>query len=322
MGRVPEGYEAPLNQPIKGDTMTIKIATFNTWKNEGDYLRRLDLIAAGLRGEGLDVLCCQESFRTADGEYDTASNLAGKLGMNFTFSAARKKNRKFQGKKTDSFSGLAILTGSRAWVLSSGSFLLPGNYHDNGRVAQYAVIRKNGSTILIFNLHLSHLKNGRDLRRRQLQSVMLHPILNQQHDVILICGDFNAGPEAEELNILKKGPTFRSKDAFTAGGGNPAAFTLAHENGSLNDQAFQRVDHIFVLENKNNTHTKLDIENSRILLNQPDKDGTLGSDHFGVALDLKVSHRKIEGTERVYRYNAHSKPWRKMRERELDFMNI
>lgn len=71
--------------------------------------------------------------------------MAKGLGMSYSFSTARRKKRLFQGERIECTSGMAILTGADTWMLYSGSFFLPETIKDRGRVAQFAVIRKNGN---------------------------------------------------------------------------------------------------------------------------------------------------------------------------------
>lgn len=67
----------------------MRIATLNTWKNEGDLSARLAAMAAGLRVLAPDVLLLQEVFRTADGAADTGRDLAAALGLALAYAPAR-----------------------------------------------------------------------------------------------------------------------------------------------------------------------------------------------------------------------------------------
>ena len=53
----------------------MRIVTLNTWKNEGEYERRLDLMAVGLGDLRADVVCLQECF--VGGGSDTDARLPG-----------------------------------------------------------------------------------------------------------------------------------------------------------------------------------------------------------------------------------------------------
>ena len=286
----------------------LRIATINTWKCEGDYERRLSLLAGGLREEKVDILCCQEAFATDDDRYNTAAVLAKDLGMTSSFSAARRKKRLFQDKRLECTSGMAILTGADTWMLYSGSFPLPETTKDRGRVAQFAVIRKKGNTILVINVHLSHLKNGGTLRREQMQEILSHASLDRSYGAVVLCGDFNAAPEEDDLKALRNPSGYLVYDGFSAGGGDPEASTMV--TGATENR--KRVDHIFVLEKKKNPVAKLAMKNSRLILNRQDANGIFPSDHYGVALDLEIERILREDTCQIRHYASFAQPGRRI----------
>lgn len=43
--------------------MDITLLSINTWKCDGDYTRRLPVLAAQLKESGADIILCQECFR-------------------------------------------------------------------------------------------------------------------------------------------------------------------------------------------------------------------------------------------------------------------
>ncbi|MEA3467446.1 MAG: hypothetical protein U9R57_04390 [Thermodesulfobacteriota bacterium] len=288
----------------------LKIATINTWKCERDYEQRLDLLTDRLKEENFDILCCQESFRTVDGEHDTARTLATGLGMSYSFSAARRKKRLFSGEKVESFSGLSILTGPQTCMIYSGSFPLPDTCKAKGSAAQFAIIRKNGDAVLIVNLFLSHLKK-KNMRIKQLQTILSHPVMEKQYGAILVCGDINVNPKNEELSFLKKLPEFKLLDGFIKGGGNPRVSALCSNTGIDEEQDGQHIDHIFVLQKRNRPVAKMKFRNSRIILDQSDGKALMPFHHFGVALDLTLSRVRRDSKNQLYRYASFAKPWRK-----------
>jgi endonuclease/exonuclease/phosphatase family metal-dependent hydrolase len=289
----------------------LKIATINTWKCKGNYERRIALLAEKFKKEKYDILCCQESFRTIDGKYDTARTLAANLGMTYTFSAARQKKRMHLGKKIDSVSGLAILTGPETCMINSGSFPIPENSKDKDSVAQFAVIQKNGNGVLIINLCLSCLQNKKTLRHKQLQIIFSHSIMEKQFAAILICGDFDAKPGNEELSFLKKQPGFKVRDCFIEGGGNPRVSALLPKYDIAEEMDGQHIDHIFVLQKKTRPVAKMAFGNSRIILDQSDGEILMPSNHFGIALDLTLSRVKRDPKSQIYRYASFAQSWRK-----------
>jgi len=57
----------------------VRIVALNTWKNEGDYRRRLRLMRDGLAELAADVICLQEAF--VGGCWDSVSGPAVGLDL-------------------------------------------------------------------------------------------------------------------------------------------------------------------------------------------------------------------------------------------------
>ncbi len=243
-----------------------------------------------LQKEQLDILCCQEVFRSMDGRFDTVSTLAAELGMNYSFASARPKKRVFLGKKIDSYSGMAVLTRSGIPILYSHTMPLPEVEKDKDRTAQFIVLRSNGNGILVVNLHLSHLKGAENLRREQLRTVLSHPILEKNYAAVILCGDFNEGADPS-VSYLKNDLKYNIRDGYLAGGGKK---NVSSVHLKKNKRKQERIDHIFILEDRSNPLAKLSLCNSRVILDRPEC-GIYPSDHCGITLDLKIS--RIKGGE-------------------------
>lgn len=289
----------------------LKVATINTWKCKSSYEQRLHLLIDRFKKEHLDILCCQETFRTLDGKYDTARTLAAGLDMSYSFSAASPKKRLISGKKVESFSGLTILTSSKTCTIKSGSFPLPDKSKAKGSAAQFAIIRKNGDAILIINLFLSHLKHKKKMRLNQLKTIFSHPLMEKQYAAILICGDINVNPQKAELRFLKKQSEFKVLDGFIKGGGNPRVSALCSNTALDAEQDGQYIDHIFVLQKRIRPVAEIKFRNSRIILDQSNGKTLTPSRHFGIALDLTLSRVKRDSKKQLYRYASFAQPWRK-----------
>lgn len=162
----------------------MRIATLNTWKNEGDYDCRLALMATGLQALAPDVLCLQECFVGAG--RDTAAHLGVALRRQVTAAPARHKPRMHLGNPTPSSSGLAILT--RTAPLASATLQLPQDHRDGERIA----LRVDLPGVRVLNLHLTHLQDdaGRDWRALQLE-VAVAWARRDWRDALVVCGDLN-----------------------------------------------------------------------------------------------------------------------------------
>jgi len=145
----------------------LRLATLNTWKNEGRYPRRLELIAAGLAGLDLDVLLLQEAF-VGQG-WNTASWLGERLGLQVSLAPARWKPRLHDGRMMRSASGLAILSRE---VIVPEVLSLSAHPDDGERIAMFADV--GGGAFRVLNLHLTHLQGpvGDELRRVQLSEAL------------------------------------------------------------------------------------------------------------------------------------------------------
>ena len=170
----------------------MRIVTLNTWKNEGQYERRLALMAKGLGELAPDVVCLQECFQ-ADG-FDTARHLADTLRLDAAVAAARHKLRAHQGRRIESASGLAILR--RNGALASGRLALPSDPADGERIGQWADVAPG---LRVLNLHLTHLSGPQaaSLRKAQLERAM--SAARRPGCGLLVAGDLNATAQAPEL---------------------------------------------------------------------------------------------------------------------------
>jgi endonuclease/exonuclease/phosphatase family metal-dependent hydrolase len=109
----------------------VKITTINTWKCDGDYRARMDLLAEQLHILKPDIIACQECFYSEKNNIDTLKFLADKLCMNAAFTGGRSKKRYFKGEWVDSQSGLGLLSVFPVTVINE--FRLPSVPEDNDR---------------------------------------------------------------------------------------------------------------------------------------------------------------------------------------------
>jgi endonuclease/exonuclease/phosphatase family metal-dependent hydrolase len=242
--------------------MEIDLVTINTWKCEGDYYKRRQLLAADLQKMGFtdQVIFCQECFRTIDGKVDTIRYLSEALKIPAHFVPARRKYRIFNGAPTDSFSGLGILTNLRAG--GGMAVELPSSTADGGRSAQFLTLElPTGGLMLIANVHLTHLRNNEELRIHQVDSV-LQEISRSTACFRIVGGDFNAEENSTEIQLFK-------------------------ERGPVIGSASHWVDHLMIIRPDVSPYPKFAC--SETVLDRPDEEsGLRPSDHFGVHARLVV----------------------------------
>jgi endonuclease/exonuclease/phosphatase family metal-dependent hydrolase len=262
--------------------MDIGLITINTWKCDGDYFRRRQALAAGLhdRHSGPRVILCQECFRTIDEEVDTIGFLSAALKMPAWFVPCRQKHRSLDGIMTDSFSGLGILTNLP--VSHQAAIDLPSPPADGGRKAQLLTVEiLPGISMLLVNVHLTHLRNSEALRIQQLETV-LREIQYSDAAYRIIGGDFNAGIYSTEIQLLKE--RGQAADCYRLGGGREPRCTLL---SSLQENTPECVDHLFVSGAAAKPHPLF--TRAEIILDRPDQlSGQYPSDHFGIRVHLLI----------------------------------
>lgn len=171
----------------------ISIVTLNTWKGDGDYRRRMVATVDLLAGLEPDIVLLQEAFAVPSRRISTAKTLSSALGLHCAYHPAREKTRSFEGQDVLSQSGLAVL--ARNQILSSRAVTLPADARDGERIAQIAEIVGAGGTdgaptVTILNLHLTHLEDRSELRRRQCVTA-LSALPEDVDGPIVAGGDFN-----------------------------------------------------------------------------------------------------------------------------------
>lgn len=248
----------------------MRLVSLNTWKAEGDYPRRVEAMAQGLAALQADVIALQEDLRTADGLTHTARALARALGMQLSWVPARPKQRRVGLRRTLTTSGLAVI--SRQPVLEQRVLALQEDARDGERVAQCVRLPGPAGDWWLVNLHLTHLGDRADLRRQQLEAVlrMMDEVACAQ--AVVLCGDFNAGPDDAEI----AGPLLRGalRDAFA---GMPK---VTHVDAAGIER---NLDHILFRPAEG---WAVDVGSATVVLDRPDRTGVWPSDHRGVSADL------------------------------------
>jgi len=173
----------------------VRLITLNTWKGDGAYTKRLDAMAAALAALSPDIVTLQEVLAAPAAGYDTAAHLARSLGMSAAVLPLRHKPRLVEGRTVDSTSGLAVL--SRWPIQAKRSVPLAADARDGERAALIAGIDMQGKSITIACIHLTHLSDGKELRRQQWRQVAA--ALSGPGSAI-VAGDFNATIGTFDLN--------------------------------------------------------------------------------------------------------------------------
>jgi endonuclease/exonuclease/phosphatase family metal-dependent hydrolase len=234
----------------------VRIVTLSTWKNEGEYDRRLELMAQGLAALSPDVVVLQEVF--VGGGDDTAGRLAQRLEMHVSSFPARLKRRRSLGRMVLSTSGLAILSRERA---DCQALALPSHPLDGERIAMRADLA-GARRLRLLNLHLSHLRGdlGDALRGEQLRAALDWARSDWSGDLV-VGGDMNATAQHPQLRPLWE--TSRP---------HPELGSTLHGTGAA-------IDHLVLLGDPSPPCERV--------LTEPDPEGVRPSDHCGLLLRLE-----------------------------------
>lgn len=146
-----------------------------------------------LLDEGIDLLCCQSithvaSYRHSDQQSET-SLLAKHLNMTCSCFAADRPDLPDAApiKENPILRGQAIFTGAGIWTLNSGSFIIgEGEYEE---LVLFAIVRKNGASVLVFNFHLAADPGSQEL---QLADLFQHSLLKETYGAVVLCTDREA----------------------------------------------------------------------------------------------------------------------------------
>lgn len=253
----------------------MRLVTLNTWKNEGLYARRLELMGRGLAALSADVICLQECF-AAEG-VDTAAHLGRMTGLAVYARPARSKTRRHGEGTLDSTSGLAVLSRQpgpeRACELESDPA-------DGQRIAQRFDLVGEAAPLRVLNLHLTHLRGpaAASLRGRQLNQALDWARLDWTGAIVAL-GDFNAALDEPAFAPALRGASAPDRPEAD----HPRRATL-HGAGLGQAPAMVRpIDHALLFDPDGAWR----VRRRFLALDRPDTEGWFPSDHAAVVVDLE-----------------------------------
>ncbi len=259
----------------------LRIITLNTGKCDGQYGDRVRWLAEEASDLRPDIFACQEVFREETGGLDTFSTLQKHLQMDGAWAPARYKQRTSEGREVTGWSGMALYS-TRPWTYVD-VLDLPADSLDGDRVAQVGLLELDRFSIVVANVHLTHLRDADELRRRQIECVLQHPLMQMKQAMRVICGDFNSLPESRLMTDLLANDEFGNlRDAYLIGGGRNDRATLPPRDAAAPGRC---VDYILSLAATPDTHPLFTSSVVTFQRRHPSR-GILPSDHFGVASTL------------------------------------
>lgn len=171
---------------------TMRIVTWNVWGRFGDWEERQGGIEDALAAAEPDIVCLVECWATRE------TSQAGRLGERLEF-----EYRLFVGDwDHDGWtSGIGVVS---RWPIARHERLpLPGD--DGGGVGEalYVAIDGPRGLLQLFVVMLDHPLGASGLRQAQVRQLaeFVDRTTRRRHPVV-VCGDFNAGPDSDELRML------------------------------------------------------------------------------------------------------------------------
>jgi len=220
----------------------LRIMTWNLWWKFGPWQDRAPAIAATLADVDADIIALQEVWD--DGTDNFAAQLAERLGYHHVYAPGARPNGVFLGN--------AILS---RWPISSHDIiaLYDQKNAEEHRVAIHATIDGPRGLIPVFCTHLNWQQQHSHIRQKQVEQ--LAHFVDQSRPwkyPPILCGDFNANPESDEVRMLTGQTSIPVKnlvfhDAWDFINPGQPGFTWNHINPYV-AQGFEpnrRIDYIF-----------------------------------------------------------------------------
>lgn len=223
---------------------TLRLLTWNIWGKNTDWQARETALLAAITDASPDIIAIQEARSEPDGVTQTA-RLADTLGLSHHIQADPPASIRHRG--------LGVIS---RWPITSHDILTlpPAGQPDEHRIALRATITTPTGNLPLITTHLnSRLDHGavRQAQVRHLAEAIAE--LDHENWPTVLCGDFNAVPESDEIRMLTglttlpvPGVVFHDAWA-TAGDGSPG-HTWNHHNPHAARERLgpARVDYIFV----------------------------------------------------------------------------
>lgn len=221
---------------------SVRVAVWNVWGRYGDWAARQAGIEGVLAGAGPDVVGLVESWAAPDGRQ---VDLVGtRLGFD---------HRVFEGDREEAdgwTSGVGIV--SRWPIARHERRGLPGDGGDGHGDALLTVVDGPRGPIDVVVVALDYPLGAGGLRQQQVRQLagFVAEAGSRRHPLVL-CGDFNAGPDADELRMLTgqaptAAPGLVFYDAWDIAGDGTPGHTWSNRNplAAVALWPDRRIDHV------------------------------------------------------------------------------
>lgn len=222
---------------------TIRVVTWNVWGRYGaDRDARQAVLEQTLEQTAPDLVCLVEAWR--QGDSTQPGRVAARLGL---------AHHRFVGEweQEDWVSGIGFVS---RWPMTEPR-RRPLRAQDGsgfGEAVHVAVAGERGS-IQLFAVMLDHPLDASGLRQHQVrQLVRFIAETASRRDPVVVCGDFNAGPDSDEIRMLTgrsapAAPGMVFYDAWEVAGDGSPGFTWSNRNplAAIGLYPDRRFDYIF-----------------------------------------------------------------------------
>jgi len=279
----------------------LRVVTINFWGTEPPLDRRLELAIRQLRALQPDVICMQEVAFVRDG-HTTAHAIAEALGMHTHYGRSCSWALGEGGMPYAGEQGLAIIT--RSPLLHTHSLELPEPRPADVRSLLSGLVQTDAAPVWVHTTHLHYRLDDGVAREQQVLAIdAAMRALGRDKDSApqILCGDFNATPDSDEMRFLRGLTTLGGRrthfqDAWLrhhrechAGDGPEQGITWSSENELTRPlrslDIDRRIDYILVTSRKKDGRAT--IHDCRVTLTERDA-GICASDHYAVVADIQV----------------------------------
>ncbi len=261
---------------------TMRVVSWNVWGRFGHWEERESGILDVLAAEQPDVTCLLEAWATP--EASQADRVGERLGL---------EHRLFVGDWDQGgwTSGIGVV--SRWPVTGHERQTLRGDDGEGTGEALFVAIDGPRGPVQLFVVMLDFPLDASGLRQAQVRQLaaFVARTTRRRHPIV-VCGDFNAGPDSDELRMLTghgevAEPGLVFYDAWEIGGDGTPGHTWSNRNplAALGLHPDRRIDHI--LSAWPRTGGVGHPTRCALLGVTPTPDQPQLSDHYGLVADLR-----------------------------------
>jgi endonuclease/exonuclease/phosphatase family metal-dependent hydrolase len=219
----------------------VRVVEWNVWGRYGDWAGRQAGIEGVLAGVGPDIVCLVESWTSPDGRQ-----------VDLVGARLRFEHCVFVGDwEQDGWtSGIGVV--SRWPIARHERRTLPGDGGDGHGNAVLVTVDGPRGLIDVVVVALDYPLGAGGLRQQQVRQLaeFVASVGNRRH-LLVLCGDFNAGPDTDELRMLTGHaatavPGLVFYDAWDIGGDGTPGHTWSNRNplAAVALWPDRRIDHI------------------------------------------------------------------------------